>query len=224
MIVTAPLFLTFSTFFFFILLWFFALPSLPIVTAPSACGVWGKRPWVVQDEIDKGKELWSRARMTECLHARSYRAAVAYRGQTSMGKGRWRGQGGTTDGGKITLLPTHLQPTGGRCCPGVPDTDTYEGGWLAAFVPDHPGASAHPAACSVPTVPHDPSALTALSTSLLLSLSRSSEHLAIFVSSSSSDLLKLALMLAFLPPGRPIQPVTGMPVFVASCSADATPG
>lgn len=32
------------------------LHSLSIVTGPSGCGVGEKRPWVVQDEIDKGKK------------------------------------------------------------------------------------------------------------------------------------------------------------------------
>lgn len=32
----------------------------------------------------RAEELWSRARMTECLHARSYRTAVVYRGQTRV--------------------------------------------------------------------------------------------------------------------------------------------
>lgn len=80
--------------------------SLSILTAPSGCGVGEKRPWVVQDEIEKGQKLWSRARMTECLHARSYRTAVVYRGQTRVwGKGE---RGALADGDKITLLPTHL--------------------------------------------------------------------------------------------------------------------
>lgn len=92
----------------------------------------------------RAKELWSRARMTECLHARSYRTAVVYRGQTRVwGKGE---RGALADGDKITLLPTHLHPQYTT----VPHKRYQLGGWL--------GASAPPAGfCLVPAEPHDPS-------------------------------------------------------------------
>lgn len=129
----------------------------------------------------------------------------------SMGKGRRRG---TTDGGKITLLPTHLHP---QCR--TRKAQYQLGGWLEVgtcllafpFVPDHQGASAHPAGflgfCSVPAEPHDPSSISLNHSStrpLLFPIVRTSRHLCLCL--SLIFFLKLALTLAFPPAGHPINP------------------
>lgn len=69
--------------------------SLSIVAAPSGCGVGEKRPWVVQDEIDKGKRIMEPCK-NDGMPPRPklpYCRSVPWP-NASMGKGRARGTGG----------------------------------------------------------------------------------------------------------------------------------
>lgn len=153
---------------------------------------------------------------------------------TSMGK--WAKEGGAaTDGGKITLLPTHLHPQyltrGTSSVAGwgwLAGYSTYELRYLHALVPDDQGGLSIPSwFCSVqpnPTIQPYCVNHSLLLPPLLFFLSSEhpSSHLCLLL---SLIIFKLAFALAFPPAGRPHQPVTDRPVFVAaSCSADATPG
>lgn len=167
--------------------------------------------------------------MTECLHARSYHPAVAYRGQRVWGKGRWRGA--RANGGKITLLPTHL-----HLHPQYRNQRYQLGGWLAAYLPSCLGVYLRSyliirgpqhtqlGFCSVPAEPHDLSALT--THSLLLPFLRQVSRPNIKPSFSVPfPHLSQTRTHARIPSSRSShQPVTDKPVFVASCSADAMQG
>lgn len=81
--------------------------SLSIVTAPSGCGVGEKRPWVVQDEIDKGKRIMEPCK-NDGMPPRPklpYCRSVPWP-NASMGKGRARGTGGWGQDNLIAHPPT----------------------------------------------------------------------------------------------------------------------
>jgi len=172
-------------FIFKVLFLFFLSPCQLSLPRPPMCGVGEKRPWVVQDEIDMGKELWSSTKNDGMPPRPKLPGAVAYRGCVVREYGE--GGGATVDGGQSPdNLIAHPPPasTGATRYTKI-HTKAKVGGWLGtAFVPDHQGASAHPAFLLSPD-------RTPRSVSLILSASyspdlvRTSGYLFPFLCSSS---------------------------------------